>query len=38
MESVTLVLELGLMVVALIAYDLNQNIAKTRGNNLEIVN
>jgi len=37
-ESVTLVLVLGLMVVALIAYDLNQNIAKTRGNNLEIVN
>ena len=37
-ESVKLVLVLGLMVVALIAYDLNQNIAKTRGNNLEIVN
>ena len=37
-ESVKLVLVLGLMVVALIAYDLNQNIAKTRGNKLEIVN
>lgn len=36
-ESVILVLILGSMLIGLIVYDLNQNIVKTRGNNLEIV-
>ena len=36
-ESVTLVLILASMLIGLIVYDLNQNIVKTRGNNLEIV-
>jgi hypothetical protein len=36
-ESVILVFILGSMLIGLIVYDLNQNIVKTRGNNLEIV-
>ena len=36
-ESVILVLILSSMLFGLIVYDLIQNIVKTRGNNLEIV-
>ena len=36
-ESVILVFILSSMLIGLIVYDLNQNIVKTRGNNLEIV-